>query len=349
MASGNQHVNPWSDAGNLSFQGNVPFNTDAVLRNGAGGAIGAPRFSNILNIQQGGQLGFGPRVVSMDGGTPLVLNACHVYVLQMPRFWDRLPMTQRQYKSMIELNAVTIDNIDLNYQLDFGDVEAGQDGQMASMPLKTKRAPVSPSVTMNDIGGNVFWNLNYLWLKHINHPDTNCSLLSALYDEDQVPDWVWSTFTMTWLVIQPDPLGLPNRMVEASVITNIIPTETGTLGMKRQIAAAEIAKRTVSYKGQITHSESTRELGRLIMQSVNAHKPNLDYAITWDGTRSILNNYGHQGWMNVARADGLMRGTNLVQDANNAMSSSGEGMGQNWSNQVRDALNTVREEAGQQV
>lgn len=317
MAVGTPHVNPW-EGQSLGYDGNVRFNTDAVLRNGAGRIVGAPMFGNILNIQQGGQLGFGPRVVAMDGGTPLVLNACHIYVLQMPRMWDKFPKTQQAYKSMVELNAITIDNIDLNYQMDFGDVEAGHDGQMASMPIKTKRAPVSPSITLNDIGGNVFWNLNYLWLKHISHPDTCCSLLSAIFDEDDVPDWVWSTFSMTWLVIQPDPTGLPSRMVEAAVITNLIPSETGTLGMKRQIASGEIAKRTVTYKGRITHSESTRELGRLVMIATQAHKPNLDFALTWDGTQSNINGFGHQGWMDVARKDGVVLDTprNIVAEGN---------------------------------
>ena len=317
-AKGYPNGNPWSQS--LTNNGNINFNVDAVLQN-TQGAFGNPHFGDVLNIQQGGQLGIGPRVVAMDGGTPLALNACHVYVLQMPRFWDRFPATQRAYKSMIELNASNIDGIDLNYTLEFGDVEAGQDGQMASMPLKTKRAPVSPSITLNEIGGNLFWNMNYLWLKHINHPDTNASLLSALYDDsydenDGVPAWVWSTFTMTWLVIQPDPTGLPSRMVEAAVITNMIPTETGNLGMKRGVSQAEVAKRTVSYKGQITHSESTRELGRLVMEAVQAHKPNLDFALTWDGTRANINMYGHQGWMQVAKVDGLLDGTNFVANGN---------------------------------
>lgn len=314
------NVNPLS--GLMGNKGNINFNIDAVLRN-TNGAFGGPKFNNVLNIQQGGQLGIGPRVVSMDGGTPLALNCCHVYVLQMPKFWDRFPATQAAYKSMIELNATSIDGIDLNYTLEFSDVEAGHDGQMASMPIKTKRSPVNPSVTVNEVGGNLFWNLNYLWLKHISHPDTCASLLSAIFDEREVPDWVWSTFSMSWLVIQPDPTGLPDRMVEAAVITNIIPQETGNLGMKRAIGQGEVAKRTVSYKGQITHSESTRELGRLVMNAIKAHKPNLDYALTWDGVRSEISEMGHQGWMTRAETDGLLAGTNWVLQGNESLSANG--------------------------
>lgn len=309
-------------ATSLGSNGNIPYNTDGVLLNGSASSFGGPRFGISGNMQQGGQLGIGPRIVAMDGGTPLALNCCHVYVLQMPRFWDRFPATQQMYKSYIELNANSIDGIDLNYTLDFDDgIQVGHDGQNTSMPLKTKRAGVSPSVSLNDGLGNTFWNLNYLWLKHISHPDTCSSLLSAMYEEE-LEQWVWSTFTMTWLVIQPDPSGLPSRMVEASVITNIMPTETGNLGMKRAIGSAELAKRTVGYKGIITHNESTRELGRLVMSSIGAHKPNLDYALTWDGTRANISTMGHYGWMNRAASDGLTSGLNLVAQGNAAANAS---------------------------
>lgn len=305
----------------LAHSGNVSYNVDAVSYN-VGAAYGGPRFGHSFNTQQGAQLGIANRPVAMDGGTPLPLNCALVFVLQMPRMWDRFPVTQQQYKSMIEMNASSIDGIDLNYQMEFGDVENGHDGQMASMPLMTKRSPVTPSVTLNDTGGNMFWNMNYMWMKHMAHPDTCASLLSALYG-DAMEAWVWSTFSMTWLVVQPDPSGLPNRIVDAAVITNMIPQETGNLGMKRAIGQAEIAKRTVSYKGVITHSESTRELGRLTMQATQIHKPNLDLALTYDGVRANINYMGHQAWMRQAAADGLTSGTNLVAAANSTLNGNG--------------------------
>ena len=98
----------------------------------------------------------------------------------MPRFWDRFPAAQRAYKAMIELNATSIDGIDLNYTLEGDEVDVGHDGQKATMPTTSKRAAVSPSVQVNEIGGNVFWNLNYMWIKHIAHPDTCSSLLASM-------------------------------------------------------------------------------------------------------------------------------------------------------------------------
>jgi hypothetical protein len=282
---------------------------DSLLFNNVG-QFGNPRFVPVGNIQKGGQLGFGPRITQMDGATPLALNCAHVFVLQQPRMWDRFPKVQQTYKAMIELHAKSIDGIDIGYTEEFDDTQIGHDGQSASMPLQTKRNPVNPSVTVDDITGNLFWNLNYLWLKHINHPDTCASLLSALYG-DAMEQWVWSTFTSSWLVIQPDPTGLSNRLVEAAVITNIVPTETGNLGMKRTIGATELAKRTVTYKGVITHNENTRELGRLVLNSINAHKPNLDYALTYNGISSNIIDYGAKGWVDEATNNGL------VQEATN--------------------------------
>lgn len=304
----------------LDHSGNLNYNIDAVSYND-NAAYGGTRFGHSFNMQQGGQLGLGPRIVSMDGGTPLVLNCAQVYVLQMPRMFDRFPAFIRQYKSMIEMNSINIDNIDMNYQMEFGDVEVGHDGQTAGMPLMTKRSPITPSVTMND-AGNMFWNMNYTWMKFISHPDTTASLLSALYG-DNMEAWVWSTFTMTWLVVQPDPSGLPDRLVDAHVITNLVPQETGNLGVKRAINQAEVAKRTVSYKGIWTHSDSTRELGRLVMQAVRAHQPNLDLALTFDGVRANVNSMGHQGWINTAAKDGIIGGPNLIAQGNSKISGGG--------------------------
>lgn len=281
------------------------YNVDSLVFNNSG-LYGNPRFTAVGNIQKGGQLGLGPRVVQMDGATPLPLNCAHVFVLQQPRMWDRFPKIQQAYKSLIELHAKSIDGIDIGYVEEFDDTQIGHDGQSASMPLQTKRNPVNPSVTVDDICGNLYWNLNYLWLKHINHPDTCASLLSALYG-DSMEQWVWSTFSSSWIAIQPDPTGLGNRLVEAVVLTNIIPSETGNLGIKRTIGNTELAKRTISYKAVITHNDNTRELGRLIMNSINAHKPNLDYALTWNGVSANIMDYGAQGWMEEATNNGMVQ------------------------------------------
>lgn len=283
----------------------VDYNVDSLLLNN-NGIFGNPRFANVGNLQQGGQLGPGNRVIQMDGATPLVLNCAHVFVLQMPRFWDRFPRLQQNYKSAIELHAKSIDGIDIGYTEEFDDTQIGHDGQSASMPLHTKRNPVNPSVTVDDNYGNLFWNMNYLWLKHMNHPDTCASLLSALYGDAMEP-WVWSTFSSSWIAIQPDPTGLGNRLVEACVLTNVIPTETGNLGMKRTIGSSEIAKRTISYKAVMTHNDNTRELGRLIMQAINAHKPNWDYALTYSGVAGNITDYGTQGLINESISRGMIK------------------------------------------
>lgn len=298
-------------------------NIDALVYN-TNGQFGNPRFTNVGNIQRGGQLGLGPRVTQMDGATPLPLNCAHVFVLTQPTMFDPLPAVQQAYKSIIELHAKSIDGIDIGYVEEFDDTQIGHDGQSASMPLQTKRNPINPSVTADDIHGNLFWNLNYLWLKSINHPDTSTSLLSAMYG-DQMPQWVWSTFTSTWIAIQPDPSGLGNRLVDAVVLTNVIPSETGNLGIKRTVGSSELAKRTVSYKAVLTHNENTRELGRLIMNSVGAHKPNLDYALTYQGVNPNINTFGHQGWMAEAASDtGMLNQTNQFgAEVNEAMNDFG--------------------------
>src|SRR5574344_2858757 len=156
---------------------------DALISNNTSVTnFGGPSCGNVGNIQQGGQIGLGPRIMQMDGGTPLPFNAATIVMLQPPTMWDSFPELQSALKALFELHARGVDGIDFGYTEEFSDVLVGHDGQSASMPTVTKRTAVSPSFTWDEIYGNLVWNIHKLWLTHINHPDTTCSLLSSIMD-----------------------------------------------------------------------------------------------------------------------------------------------------------------------
>lgn len=284
--------------------------------------LGGVRFGMTGDLQKGGQNGVGSRVMSVDGATPQPFPPAVVAVIHEPTMWDNgYTILQRQHKSLWEQHAKNIDGIDFGYQTGEHQLPYGHDGQQYSMPTKTTRTQVSPSISLDEILGNMAWNMHALYLRHLCHPDTCASILSAI-NENGIPPWVWSTFTFSICVIQPDATSLYNRIVDAYVITNMWPSETGMIGVKKEIGGngTTVPQRSFPHKGIVTHNENTRELGRLIFAAMNYHKVNYDYAVTFQGLDGKLTGMGIEGTVAEALKDfGLLGGgVGSIGGANNS-------------------------------
>ena len=271
--------------------------------------LGGVRFGMTGDLQKGGQNGVGSRIMSIDGATPQPFPPAVIAVIHEPTMWDNgYTILQQQHKSLWEQHAKTIDGIDFGYQTDEHTLPYGHDGQQFSMPTKTKRTAVNPSISLDEILGNMAWNMHALYLKHLCHPDTCASILSAINDNG-IPPWVWSTFTFSICVIQPDATSLYNRILDAYVITNMWPSETGMIGVKKELGSTTVPQRSFAHKGIVTHNENTRELGRLIFAAMNYHKVNYDYAVTYKGLDGKLTGMGIEGTVAEALQDfGLLGG-----------------------------------------
>ena len=264
---------------------------EALLANQAAN-LGAAQFADVANIQAGAQLGIGPRILQIDAATPLVFNPAIIVLLTAPTMWDRYPAAKNALKSLFEMHAKSVSGLSFGYTLNFADTPNGHDGQQLSMPTNSQRTAVSPSFTWPEIYGNVVWNLHYKWITEIQHPDTQVSHLSANFSDDQVPAWLLSTISASFIAIQPDPTGIPDRIIDAAVYTAVIPTETGDLGIKREINSAESPERSITYKALVQHNDNTRELGRLVLKAMNAHKPDFQRATTYKEVESSLQGTG---------------------------------------------------------
>lgn len=253
----------------------------------------------VSDIGNSGQMsGMGPRIMNLDGATPQIFPPAVIIMLQTPTMWRSVNnnIIGRTLRDLWELHSRSISGIDFGYTLNTSDSLIGQDGQNISMPTNTTRTPVSPSVTWTELYGNIVWNLHYRWIMDINHPDTQSSYLSAIKaatsptNDDylaELPPWVFSTFSCSFMAIQPDPYGTYDRILDAALYTACFPTETGTLGIKREVNVHEQMERTIPYKAIVQHNDNTREVGAMIFKSLNYHHPDLQRATTlatMDGT-----------------------------------------------------------------
>lgn len=84
---------------------------------------------------------------------------------------------------------------------------------------------------------------------------------------------------MSMLFIQPDPTGLPDRIVDAYVIVNMFPKDIGEIGFQRQLGTTEHKERTINFTGIVQHNNNTKELGIRTMQMLGLHRINYNNAL----------------------------------------------------------------------
>lgn len=280
----------------------------------------------VADIGASGQMGIGPRIMNLDGATPQIFPPAVIVMLQTPTMWMNVGsngtknIRGKMLKNLWEQHARSISGIDFGYTLNTADSLVGQDGQNLSMPTNTQRTPVSPNVTWVELYGNLVWNFHYMWLMDINHPDTQNSYLSAIKaatatnaSDDylqELPPWVVSTFSCSFMAIQPDPYGTYDRILDAALYTACFPTETGQIGMKKEVNVHEQMERSIPYKAIVQHNDNTREVGALILKAINFHKPDFQRATTLATIDGTLNDAG----INRATAEAVTAFKDMVGD-----------------------------------
>lgn len=254
------------------------FMDDALLTNVT--SLGVAPSAIVSNLARSGQLGTGIRVTRLDGATPAVFSPTVGVVLTVPSMWDAYPKYQEMLKSIMETHVKSFTGIDFGYTTETSDTIVGHDGQTMKVPTKTTRSAVNPSITVQEYTGLPVWNLFRHWQFCMWHPDTNSSMLPAMIsDASSIPGWYMSAYSMSMLFIQYDPSGLPDRIYDAAVITNMFPTEIGEVGFERTIGTHQLKERTINFSGLVQHNENTRELGYRVAKMLALHKINYQFSL----------------------------------------------------------------------
>lgn len=267
-------------ANKVNFKQSV-FMTDAIIADDSS-SLGTRPNELVANLSQSGQLGMGVRFTKLDGATPAVFNPTVCIVLNTPSMWDKYPKLQEMLRAIVETHAKSITGIDFGYVLETTDTPVGHDGQQLSVPTRTTRGAVNPSITVPEYPGMPVYNLFKQWIFDIQHPDTNASVLPAQLgdgSEADIPGWFVSAYSMSMICIQYDPSGLPDRIYDACVITNMFPKEIGDIGFERTIGQTKPMERSINFTGIVQHNEMTKALGISVAKMLNMHKVNYNFAL----------------------------------------------------------------------
>lgn len=258
--------------------GHSPFMSDALLEKVVG--LGSHLQGTVANVSRSGQNGTGVRITKLDGATPLVFNPVIPVVLTVPTMWNKFPQKQEILRALMETHARNITGIDFSYALETSQVQIGHDGQQMDAPTKTTRSQVNPSATFTEYTGNIIYKFFQDWMFDIQHPDTNASALPAMgVMGENMPGWTMSAYSMSMLFIQPDPTGLPDRIIDAFVICNMFPKDMGEIGFQRQLGTSETKERSINFSGIVQHNNNTKELGIRVMKMLGLHRINYNNAL----------------------------------------------------------------------
>ena len=232
-------------------------------------SIGVRKEASVANlIDIGGHLGLGLSAANMDSATPLVLPSLSAFVIATPVMYNNNPHMKAVIKNMMECHSKSITGVSPNYTGEVSDTPIGFDSQTLQYPTQVKRAPVSPSITYQELRGNIIWNIHRTWMTDTRDPDTGYSFIGM---EDDLP-FASSTYTVSMLFIQNDITGRPDQMIDSWIVTNMWPTETGDLGSEKTTGEAKGMERSISYTGLLHHTDKTREIGYKVSQAMNIHK-----------------------------------------------------------------------------
>lgn len=251
---------------------------DAILQGYT--SLGNMPGAQVANLARSGQLGTGVRFTKLDGATPAVFNPTTAVVLTVPSMWDPWPKLQEMLRALMETHAKSITGIDFGYELASESMIVGHDGQSMKVPTRTTRGEVTPSATFQEYTGMPVYNLFKTWMFDIQHPDTNASIIPAqINDRSQIPAWYMSAYSMTMLFIQYDPTGLPDRIYDACIITNMFPTNIGEVGFERTLGTTNVKERQITFTGLVQHNDNTRALGIRVAEMLALHKINFNNAL----------------------------------------------------------------------
>jgi len=248
--------------------------TTAIIRDV--GRIGSVPEASVANLSVGAQLGLGSHLAQLDAATPLTFSPIFPIVVHSPTMFKNIPYADDVMKALFEKHAKSISGIDFEYQLEGSPTPVGHDGQQLYMPTQSRRSPVSPQFTWQEVSGNLIWNFISTWIQNCRHPDTQASMVSAIESGEAVTPQLMSSFSADVLFIQFDSTMRPENIIDGFMVTSMWPQQTGMAGFARTPGEVTMPDRSVTFYGLLQHNTNTKRVAKQIAEVIGLHRVNYD-------------------------------------------------------------------------
>ena len=214
------------------------------------------------NIANGGQYGFGNHLKRLDAATPLVMMSAVPIITHIPTVFRLIPDWPQFLKDIIELMTIAIDGIDIEYNIDTGQIPAGANGQQYRVPIKNTLNEISPSFRIPEFIGNCVWSFFTNWMQLMVNPETQASTLAGVIQPTQyIKPLVGSAYSMDMLILQYDTTMQPENLIDAYFIMNMFPTNAGGAGYHKELGENQVLERNIQMTGIIQRNQNTRAVG----------------------------------------------------------------------------------------
>lgn len=249
--------------------------------------------SSTYNVVYGAQGGYLGRVgmVANDGKSyaewianqPYVKRNIIPILIQAPRFFDFMPDPQGMisaYKSMMEVQPLTIEGLNSEITVEFVDTPVGNAQEIQEEPAKVNRAKSDITYTYKEKAGRAiqkFWDTYIRW--GIMDPDTNVPLITTLFKSIDdfnglyTPDF----YSGTMLYIEPD---ITHRVVvDAWLCSNMIPKGAGNrTGKMDRRSPGESLDHSIEFTSITMNTEAVLRFADIVLQNITVINkiPDLD-------------------------------------------------------------------------
>lgn len=240
-----------------------------------GGRFGPSQNAYVANVEDGGQLGFGPLLKNLDANTPPVFLPLQLIVTHVPTIFNYIPSGAEIFKALFETHLVSMDGLDFAYSMDTDGTPVGRDGQQQMVPTKQIRSQISPTANWPEKIGNVVYNMGRVWMNAIHDIDTQASSMAGIIPEGTVlPPLVASMYSADMMFIQYDSTYRPENIIDAFAVTNFFPTEIGSPGYSLNATETTMPQRSFTFSCIVQHNNNTVAVAKNLARLTNLHRVN---------------------------------------------------------------------------
>lgn len=255
----------------------------------------------VMDLRQGGQMGFSNDFVSAVSWTPFVRQNVIPVLMKAPVGFDDLP-AEKEYlvgalKALIEERALTIDGITDNLTPEFSSTPFGGGGEIFEVATGATRDPNQPSYTWQEVDGRAVTNFWYRYITMLMFdPELRAPAIITTPEGSERTDRLADYCSFTTLFIEPN-LNM-NRVVMAVLCYNMMPRSSGAreMGMDKT-AQNQTQTVTISFSALSDRSSGVKQLAQRVldqMRAVGANPATRNAAIQGiDADVSAINNVGN--------------------------------------------------------
>lgn len=262
--------------------------SDAMLQN-----RGYAQYETVpmIDLRHGGQFGPMTDVSGFVSSSAYIPKPLVAVLLAVPMGFYELdsPDTYiRTLKSMVELQAKSIEGLNATLTVEFQSNPFGGGGEVQEDISNVTRAPSTPTFVWTERQGKPVRGLLQNWITGVMmDPITKYPTVISngrAGPTDQLPDFTG----MTVLFYEPDPVH--KQVVEAWLCTNMMPKTSGEITGSRDLTAGGQSRDyTVEFTAITQHGVGPKRLAQQILNRVNRSgmNPNLQQAFISDVTADV--------------------------------------------------------------